>query len=135
MTQEFLQSRVDVYERVAVAHGIEDRTFIYKMREFFQRRHAVVREQLQEYLAAGVSYRCTVSSSGDVSFEVDGYEVGGDYEGWYFAGAPTLVSVEDSGPDAFSHWLVNGRETVSSGPVLEIPVTSTTTIEAVFTRP
>ena len=135
LTQEFLQSRVDFYERVAIEHDIEDRTFIDKMREFFRRRHAVVREQLQGHLAAGVSYRCTVTGPGNISFEVDGYEVGRDYAGWYFTGTPILVRVEDSGPRVFSHWLVNGRETVSSGPVLEVPVTSTTVIEAVFTRP
>jgi len=132
VTREFVESRIAHYEALAVAHGVQDRAYVAKEREFVKHRHEVLRDQMRVYAGAGSSYRCSVTGNETVALEIDGFSAGTGYEGWYFEGMTITIRVPDGDRDRFSHWRVDGEIVAARDPELTVAVEGETTIEVVF---
>jgi hypothetical protein len=136
VTREFVESRIAYYESLAVSHGIQDRAYVAKEREFARHRHEVLRDQMRVYVGVGPSHPCRVTSSDPaVALEIDGYPypAGAPYEGWYFEGMTVTIRVpDDADRGRFSHWRVNGEVVAAGDPELTVAIERDATIEAVF---
>jgi hypothetical protein len=127
---EFLNSRINYYEQLAISYGMEDLSFANKYRLFAQHRGAFIREQMARYCGAGESLSCEVKGADGIEYEIDGYPERAGYQGWYFKGQPIRVKIVGRHARVFSHWLVNGKKVAVSE--LVYPVSSATVIEAVL---
>lgn len=127
---EFLNSRINHYEQLAISYGIQDLSFINRYRLFAQHRPAFARKQMAQYCRAGESFPCQVKGPDGVEYEIDGYPERAGYQGWYFKGQPIRVEIAGQHTSTFSHWLVNGKK-VTVSPLV-CPVNSATVVEAIL---
>lgn len=134
LTQEFLNERLAHYEQIAVNYGIQDQEYLEITRQFFQRRKAVLRQQMQTRFHLSASFACRVQSPPGAQLEIDGFAAQTGYEGWYFETTPIRVKVIPAAGQTFSHWSINGQVVMSAGNVIEYPLTADTIIEAVVVQ-
>jgi hypothetical protein len=125
---------MDSYESVAKSHGIDNRDFITRIRQFFRFRHSILRKQVGKHLVLADSFPCSVSGPKGVVFEIDGYPYPAKpgYSGWYFSKMPIGIEIIAAQQKDFSHWLVNGKKLSDTRKLVVYPVSKPTFIEAVF---
>lgn len=134
LTQEFLHERLAHYEQIAINYGIQNREYIEIIRQFFDHRKAVLRQQMQKRFHLNSSFACRVQSPPNVQLEIDGFSEQSGYKGWYFETTPIRVRAVPTAGQTFSHWIINGQIVPSEENVLEYPVTTATIIEAVVVQ-
>jgi hypothetical protein len=132
ITAEFMNSRIDHYEQLAISYGIQDFAFINRYRLFTEHRPAFIRKQMAQYCGAGESFSCEVKGPRGIEYNIDGYPERAGYQGWYFRGQPIRVEIAGQHTRGFSHWLVNGKKVAVSQ--LVYPVSSAIVIEPVFSE-
>lgn len=134
LTQEFLSERLAYYEQIALNYGIQEQKYFAILRQFFQHRKAILREQMQVRFATGPAFLCRVESSPGVPLEIDGVAAQSGYEGWYFETTPIRVHVRPPDGQTLAYWNINGQIVASEGNELEYSVNADTTIEAVVVQ-
>ena len=135
-TPDFLRDLLDRYRALGATFGVEQPDVFDDIQQFFERRPAVLRQQMKAYAGAGDAFQIAISGPSGVRFEVDGFPVGASYSGWYFEGMDVRVRLVFLDGGAFSHWRVNGvDQSAGVGGTLIRRVTSDATLEAVFVQP
>ncbi|MFC2172962.1 CotH kinase family protein [Acidobacteriota bacterium] len=131
ITDDFLMSRVDAYEHMALIWGLKQNT-MRKKRLFLKKRPHFIRKQIQEYLELGQLFRCNLNGPSQVTYTIDGYPEQGVYQGWYYKDQTITVEIEGSFDERFSHWLIDGQK--MSGHRLECAVSKDMRIQPVFEK-
>jgi len=110
LTIEKVGEIIERYEHIAEQHTIDDTSFFYKIAEFTKMRPVALREQLDQYFGAGTAYLLTIENRSPDRITVDGYEIGSEYSGWYFADTPVRINTVSPGEMATQTLIVNGVE-------------------------
>lgn len=129
---EYLDSRLEYYDRLAKAVGVKEEKFL-RGGHFFENRADYVRSQMAEFSFFGVSenYECRLKGPDNTEYIIDGYHEHAGYKGKYFKGMSITVKVKKSPKHKrFSHWLVNEKRVDRHDLIYQI--LSDTTIQAVF---
>ncbi len=129
LTPERVSQKIARYEDIASSYGISDRAFLEAIKEYVKERPAVLRRQQNTYFDAGDSYRLSIRSRTPIDIRVDGYEVGDEYVGWYFADTPARIEIPESDRQLSGAWVVNGDEILMSEPNIELNLSSDTHVE------
>ncbi len=129
LTQEFIEGRLQHYERVARAYGLPDVAFIDSARDYLARREPILRERMGRFLKGGAERRVTLIVPAGRTVEVDGHPKSADYEGWYYDTVPIRLDASAAGAE-FAHWSVDGEQVPE--PEIELEIDQDTGIEAVF---
>jgi len=129
LTPERVGQKVARYENTAISYGISDRTFLEVIKEYVKERPAALRRHLNTYFDAGNSYRLSISSRIPIDIRVDGYQVGDEYVGWYFADTPARIEIPELDRQLIGTWVVNGDEILMSQPNMELNLSSDTHVE------
>ncbi len=132
ITCEYLDSRLEYYDRLGGAIGVEENRFL-KGTHFFKYRADYVISQMAEFPFFGVSenYECHLSGPDEAEYIIDGYHERGEYKGTYFKGMPVTIKVENPPKHKqLSHWVINGKKVDVRDLAFQIP--SDVTIQAVF---
>ncbi len=98
--------------------------------EFIQKRHMVLRRQMQARLKVGNYYKCDVKGSDGVRYRIDNKAIYSNYSGWYFEGQTAVIEIEKEKDLQFSHWLINGNPSLER--VLKLKVESDIIVQPVF---
>jgi hypothetical protein len=132
LTLEFLESRVDYYEKTNIASGVPDTRFTNGLRLFIKHRPEYLRILMQRYFKSPESFHCKVNGPKDVIYEIDGFSSKSGYEGWYFKGSDITVNVRSKSGKPLSYWMVNGQKIESNNNQLRYTINSATSIEPNF---
>jgi CotH kinase protein len=105
ITPAFLRERFEHYHKIARTYGVETVEYLPLLAAFLAERPGVLRGHAGQYLQTPtVSFRLTTVRP----VLVDGHEVSGPFEGYYFHGMGVTLDVPSSEGERFSHWRVNG---------------------------
>lgn len=132
ITYEYLDSRLEYYDRLGKTIGVEEDRLL-KGTHFFKYRADYVRSQMAQFPFFGVNenYEFQLKGPDKTEYIIDGYHEHAGYKGKYFKNMPITIKVEKSPKHKqFSHWLVNGKKIDKQN--LAFQILSDTTIEAVF---
>jgi hypothetical protein len=132
LTQHFLQSRVDYYEKVDADFGMPGRDYHKKTRLFFKHRHRFVRQLMQQYLGSPESYPCRVKVPSGTVLEIDGFRSESTYQGWYFRESKITIRLPKTSGKTVAYWKVNGERREDQGNGLTHVVRKGSTIEPVI---
>lgn len=127
---EFLNSRIEYYEKLASSYQPGKKRSFDDHRIFMKHRPGVLREQMQRYFGLGEVLSCQVKGPAGTHYQIDGYPEGPGYQGSYFKGTIIKVDIASEHQALFSHWLVNGEKVEHRN--LTVQILLDTTIEAVF---
>ncbi len=122
VTEQFLAERLRHYRELGRRSALRDTEFFDEIEEFLAHRKAALRQQMQQHLGAGPSYRVQVESPPDLNLNVDGHAKGSSYRGWYFAGQSLEVRLTSSGRDLAAAWTINGVPQAETRPLLRMTV-------------
>lgn len=134
LTSDFLESRVNYYEKIAISFGVKDLDYVNQSRLFFKHRHSFMRKLMRKYFGSPESCFCQVKGPNDIIYEIDGFVSGSGYGGWYFKDSQITVKIDGKNGKAVSYWLINGKKIKSCDNKLTYRVNSETTIEPIFTH-
>jgi len=129
---EYLDSRLEYYDRLGKAIGVEEDGFL-RGTHFFKHREDYVRSQMARFPFFGVNeyYEFQLKGPDETEYIIDGYREHTGYKGKYFKGMPVTVKIEKTPKHKqFSHWLVNGKKIDKKD--LAFQMLSDTSIQAVF---
>ncbi len=132
LNHEYLDSRLEYYDRLAKAIGIKEEKLL-RGGHFFEHRADYVRSQMAEFPFFGVSdnYEFQLKGPDNAEYTIDGYHEHAGYKGAYFKGMPVTVKVEKPPKHKqFSHWQVNGKKIDDHD--LAFRIFSGTTVRSVF---
>lgn len=124
ISPDVLLPRIDFYENLATACGLEDLASFEQMRSYVRQRPGFLRKDMRKYLRAREWFAVTVKNPDGLPYHVDGYPKSGDYRGWYTEGARVRLEIANEGQVAFGHWLVDGKRL--PGHPVELAVESDT---------
>jgi hypothetical protein len=129
ITPAFLRERFDHYREVALTYGVESLDYLPRLEAFLAERPAIVRDQAARYLQTpAVSYR--LASTRPVL--VDGHEVSGQFDGYYFRGMRAALDVPSHDAKRFSHWRLNGTPQPRGQTAVTFTVDQDVTIQAIW---
>ncbi len=131
LTMDFLQQRVDYYQKAVMDFGGKGDS-IKPVREFIKNRHSYMRILMMKYFGSPESFYCTITGPEDLRFLIDGFERGVGYKGWYFKG--TEISIQPVGKykGKVARWLIDGTEVSAPGDVLSLQLKRSIKIEPVM---
>lgn len=105
LTPAFLHERFEHYRRIALTYGVETLDYLPRLEAFLAERPGVVRGHAEQYLQTPTA-SCRITSTRPVL--LDGHQVSGLFEGYYFRGMRVTLDVPRSESKRFSYWRVNG---------------------------
>ena len=131
LTPAFLDERYEYYRAAAERLGLgqPDREYLPLLREFLDRRPAVVWKTATEWLRTGPAVPCHIGGTRG-AVVIDGRRVAPGWQGSYFPGMRLTVSVPPDLASSFSHWVVNGAEV--QGSTLALDANATLDIEPIW---
>ncbi len=134
LTERFLEERWRHYRAQAQVLGIgaETETSLARMREFLERRRAMLAEQLAARLVGRPAHRVTVTMPAGHSLLIDGRPWRGGYAGWYPEGMEIELALPAPERAGFSHWAISGSAETPTAASLRRAVDGELTIAAVF---
>ena len=121
LTPAFLDERFEHYFAEASRLDLRDRAYLTPLKEFLQRRPAVVWQIATDWLRTGPAVACRVGGTRG-AVVVDGRRVAPGWQGSYFPGMRVALSVPPELVPAFSHWVVNGAEVKGTALTLDATV-------------
>jgi hypothetical protein len=129
LTPGYLDGVIGRYERTAVDFGIQDLSIFATLRNYVANRPAVLRSQMNTYLASGPSYRLTVEGPASLGLMVDDQKIGNRYSGWYFTDTPARIEIGNPALAAQAIWLINGKVSSPGEPYKEIKLSGETVVQ------
>ena len=95
ITYEYLDSRLEYYDRLGEAIGVKENLFL-RGTHFFKHRADYMISQMAKFPFFGVSenYECHLSGPGEAEYVIDGYSEPAGYKGRYFEGMLVEIKVE-----------------------------------------
>jgi hypothetical protein len=131
INQKFLKSRIEYYDQLAMAYGINEKSF-QSDKPFFKERADCVMKEMRyiKQLNVGEYLTCKVAGPANLEYDIDGYSEQAGYQGKYFKGMSIRVEITSEHNNQLSHWLVNGKSL--TGDILEYPIVVDTVIEPIL---
>ena len=127
VTRDFVRERFAYYAAQSLALGVPDSEYVPKVRQFLERRPAIIRAQAARWLGTGPMLRVQVWSGGR-AITVNGHAVESGWEGYYFPGMQVRVQATGSDSARSRRWRVNGESV--DGPALSFSIERDTLIQA-----
>ena len=117
---DFLNSRIDYYEKLATSYRRGKKRSFGDYRLFMKHRPDVIRRQMQQYFGLGEVFSCQVKGPDGIQYHIDGYPERPGYQGNYFKGMPIKVNIASDHQATFSHWLINGEKVLGRNLVYNV---------------
>jgi hypothetical protein len=129
ITPAFLRERFDHYRQIARTYGVAKLDYLQPLEAFLTERPRVLREQAARYLRTP-AVSCSVVSTLPVL--VDGHQVSGRFDGYYFRGMRVMLDVPTEDATRFSHWRLNGTPQPRGQTVVTFTANEDVTIQAIW---